>query len=160
MLAVLVTLQIQTATHAMPSYSVTASARTASRTGKATGHSEGVHLGKPFPVESLGRSGVPNLNQSALRRIAAVNSAVRRADRSRLMFAFVRFEGKIRLVMFLRPLRPYEVPRILGLCNVYFAHGATFAGPGGATECLNWKPSAADRAAHRDHAFPSRPGSP
>jgi hypothetical protein len=159
MLTVLVTLLIQTAALALPSYSVTASARTVSRT-RATGQSEGVRLGEPFPVESLGRPGVPHLNQSELRRIAAVNSAVRRADRSRLMFAFVRFEGKIQLVMFLRPLRPYEVPRILGLCNVYFAHGATFAGPGGATECLNWKPSAADRAAQRDHAFPSRPGTP
>jgi hypothetical protein len=128
-------------------YSVTASADAVSHAAGVTERSDAVRLGESFPVENLGWPGVPRLNASERRRVAAVESAARRSDRSRLMFAFVRFQNKITLVMFFRPLRPHESPRILGLCNTYFARGATFAGPGGATECLNWKPSAVDRAA-------------
>jgi hypothetical protein len=146
MMIALVALFVHAALTPAP-YSVTASAGTVSHAAGVTGRSAEIRLGESFPVESLGRPGVPRLTESELRRVVAVKSAARRSDRSRLMFAFVRFQKKITLVMFFRPLHPYESPRILGLCNTYFARGATFAGPGGATECLNWKPSAVDRAA-------------
>jgi hypothetical protein len=54
------------------------------------------------------------------------------------------------LVLFYAPqgkMRPIGawIP-VLGACNLYYSAGSVFAGPPG-DQCLDWRPSAADRAA-------------